>query len=126
MFQFFRNLLTPVAELAPGRGWTVPVVGESNFQDALKRIHQRGNGHDVKATATLSPEPANKHDSNAVRVSIDGHTVGYLSRDMAPSYAMGETRCSAKVCGGFELQDGSMAHCGVKLNMAWPPRLLSV
>jgi hypothetical protein len=39
--------------------------------------------------------------------------------------ALGEEvgRCSAKIVGGFELDDGSSAYFGVKLNLAWPPRL---
>jgi hypothetical protein len=37
--------------------------------------------------------------------------------------ALGEEvgRCSAKIVGGFELD--ASAYFGVKLNLAWPPRL---
>jgi hypothetical protein len=114
-------------QLRPGRGWVVEVVGESNYQDALARSYHRhgGNGHDLKVTATLTPEDSNPHDRNAVRVVIDGKTVGYLPRDIAPDYraSMGTTpaTCSAKIVGGFEMDDGSRAHFGVKLNAKWPP-----
>lgn len=124
MLGFFRRLFEDrTRELAPGRGWTISVVGESNFQLALRRIYARGDGHDRKVFATMVPEPTNKHDSNAILVSIEGKPVGYLPRELAQTYLVGKARCSAKVVGGFELNDGSTAHFGVKLNMAWPPRL---
>ncbi len=113
--------------LKPGRGWVVDVVGESQYQDALARSYKRhgGNGHDLKVTATLVPENGNAADAAAVRVEIDGKTVGYLPREIAPDYrmAMGEQsgHCSAKIVGGFEMDDGTQAFFGVKLNAKWPP-----
>ena len=63
----------------------------------------------------------------AVRIEIESLSVGYLSREMALQYreALGESvgQCSAKIVGGFELDDGSSAHFGVKLNLARPPRM---
>lgn len=121
----------PANMLAPGRGWTVLVVGEASYQDdisALYRMHG-GEGHDLKVTATVEPEDGNEFDANAVRVEIDGRRVGYLSREMAVEYraALGATagQCSAKIVGGFKRGDGSTAYFGVKLRMAWPPRLKS-
>jgi hypothetical protein len=50
----------------------------------------------------------------------------YLDRELAAQYrvALGDAsgQCSAKIVGGFELDDGSTANFGVKLNMSWPPR----
>lgn len=115
--------------LAPGRGWIVPVVGEAAYQDALRSIYRKngGDGHDLKVGAVLTPENGNRFDANAVRVEIDNRTVGYLSRELAVQYraALGETagQCAAKIVGGFEMEDGTSAHFGVKLNTAWPPRL---
>jgi hypothetical protein len=129
---FFKRLfgLGPGSHhLAPGRGWVVPVVGESHYQNVLQALHQENGGEDddAKAVAALVPEPDNAFDINAVRIEIDSHTVGYLSQEMALQYrkAVGEGigLCSAKIVGGFELYDGSMAHYGVKLNLAWPPRI---
>ena len=78
-------------------------------------------------SAALVPENDNAFDHNAVRVEIESCRVGYLPREMALVYraALGEEvgRCSAKIVGGFELDDGSSAYFGVKLNLAWPPRL---
>ena len=128
---FWRRLfgLGPNTNLAPGRGWIVPVVGESNYQDVLESLY-RMNGkvsHDIKVTASLVPEDGNAFDSNAVRVEIDSCCVGYLRRDMALEYrtALGEFagKRIAKIVGGFELEDGTSAFFGVKLNLAWPPRI---
>lgn len=113
--------------LAPGRGWEVPVVGESHYQNALEMLHHEHGGEDDDATvvAVLVPENDNAIDRNAVRIEIDSHIVGYLSREMAFQYreALGESigRCSAKIVGGFEMYDGSTTYFGVKLNLAWPP-----
>lgn len=118
----------PANVLAPGRGWTVPVVGEASYQDAIQSLYRKhgGRGHDLKVAAVVVPEDGNEFDANAVRVEIDGRKVGYLSRGMAVEYraALGDTagQCSAKIVGGYELDDGSTAHFGVKLHMAWPPR----
>ncbi|OSI60345.1 hypothetical protein BSZ21_38970 [Bradyrhizobium canariense] len=126
---FWRKLfgLEQSASLAPGRGWIVPVAGESNYQDVLESLYREhcGTGHDIKVSAGLVPEDGNAFDSNAVQVEIDSCCVGYLRRDMALQYraALGESagQCSAKIVGGFELEDGTSAFFGVKLNLAWPP-----
>lgn len=113
--------------LKPGRGWIVEVVGESRYQDSLTRSYKRhgGDGHDLKVTAAIVPEDANPHDPNAVRVEIDGRTVGYLPRELAPDYrgTIGKQpgSCSAKIVGGFVRDDGTQASYGVKLNVKWPP-----
>jgi hypothetical protein len=127
---FFRRLfgLGQLSALAPGRGWIVPVVGESHFQDAQQRLYcEHGSTeHDIKVDAVLAPEDGNAFDANAVRVEMGSCTVGYLQRELAEQYrkalARAAGQCSAKIVGGFELEDGSSAHFGVKLNLAWPPR----
>jgi hypothetical protein len=115
--------------LAPGRGWIVPVVGEAHYQSALQVLYRKngGSGHDIKVSAVLVPENGNDFDAKAVRVEIESRGVGYLPRELALQYraTLGENvgRCSAKIVGGFELEDGASAHFGVKLNLAWPPRM---
>jgi hypothetical protein len=115
--------------LAPGRGWTVPVVGESHYQKDLERLYRAHGGteHDVKVEALLLPEDGNAFDVNAVRVEIRSCTVGYLERELAAVYreALGLVggQCSAKIVGGFKMEDGSRANFGVKLNVRWPPHL---
>ena len=119
---------TQVADFAPGRGWTTEVVGESHYQENLSSLYRSHGGteHDVKAVATLVPDDSNKYDKNAVRVEINRQQVGYLNRQMAVEFraAIGSAsgKCSAKILGGFIMDDGETASFGVKLNLAWPPR----
>lgn len=65
---------------------SVNVAGESHYQEALRAIAGAGEvRHETEAR--LIAEPENEYDPNAVRVEIDGHKVGYLPRDLAPSWA---------------------------------------
>lgn len=48
--------------------------------------HQGTRSEELETTALLIPEPENPHDSNAVAVQVGGTTVGYLPREVAPSY----------------------------------------
>jgi len=60
----------------------VNVVGESNYQPAIRKACGWKPGTDTHfdCFAELVPEPTNPYDPNAVRVDIDGACVGYLSR----------------------------------------------
>jgi len=60
----------------------INVVGESNYQPAIRRAcgWQRGMDTHFECFAELVPEPTNRYDPNAVRVDINGACVGYLSR----------------------------------------------
>lgn len=69
-------------------GWGPPenlVVGESYRQTGLRKL--AGVGEDVIAlipvTVTLSRDPKNPHDSNAVKASVYGIHAGFLSRELA-------------------------------------------
>jgi hypothetical protein len=66
------------------------VVGESHYFDALRSVvatrDRRATG-EMMVQAVLVPEPANRHDPNAVAVTIEGRLVGYLPREDAPAYA---------------------------------------
>lgn len=127
---FFSRLFgTPDAkELAPGRGWTVAVVGESQYQAALAKQYRKhgGSGHDVKVKAVLITEADNNFDASAVRVEVSGMIVGYLPREAAKEYRStighDSASCAAKIVGGHALGDGTTASFGIKLNAAWPPR----
>jgi hypothetical protein len=61
---------------------TLGVVGEGSYQDNLDRI-SGGKTEDgpttAEHTAIMKPEPTNPYDQNAIAVTIDGATVGYLS-----------------------------------------------
>lgn len=86
----------------------ISVVGESNYQEALRRVSgaPRTGGWRFECTACLVPEPTNPHDPKAVMVQIEGECVGYLSRRNASVFgprvkaiieAEGEARCEAFV-----------------------------
>lgn len=67
----------------------VKVVGESHYQEALRRIagRQAGDGFSLDGKlARLVPEPDNPYDHLAVRIEIEGEKVGYLSRGGARRY----------------------------------------
>ena len=111
------------------------VVGESHRQDALERL--AGPKTDVSVErpckAVFTPEPSNPHDPNAVRVTIDGHHVGYLPRDRTAKFhsAMKQNGtvgavAEALVVGGWDRDDGAGGRdtgaFGVKVFAKWPPR----
>jgi hypothetical protein len=70
-------------------------VGESHYQDALREIVEAAEepgpnwsyrGAQCTVTAQLIPESDDPHDSQAVRVEIQGRKVGHLSRADARQY----------------------------------------
>jgi hypothetical protein len=118
----------PIGEL-PGHGkFAVDVVGESKYQSALSTISggKTADGAEHFVKATLHLEDANPYDEMAVRVEIDGKTVGYLSRENARQYraqlkrAGHENligRCDAVIRGGWDRGRGKTGHFGVKLDL---------
>jgi len=57
--------------------YTLSIVGESHYQDAIRRCRQGGR-------VILKREPENPYDENAVAVlREDGEKIGYLTRDNA-------------------------------------------
>lgn len=111
----------------PGR-FDFDIVGESNYQPALKRIAgpktEDSKRHPCVATLVLEDE--NPHDSMAVRVDIDGETVGYMDRRMARQYRKELTRqgikghrlrAQALIVGGWKRGGDDQGHYGVKLDL---------
>lgn len=74
------------AALFEGSG-SMAVVGESNYQPALRTSWQACEGKGARKRecyGILQPEPSNRFDPNAVAVhSVPGGLSGYLSRDVA-------------------------------------------
>ena len=104
------------------------IVGESHYQDALEKIcgGRSEDGAEEQVEATLYLEDENKFDSKAVRVDIQGKTVGYLSRDDARSYrrqlaSAGHPkligRCDALIVGGWKRGSRDKGHFGAKLDL---------
>jgi hypothetical protein len=97
---------TSKAPITFGR-FDVIVVGVSFYQKVLEKIcgNKCGKGLDVFTQADIIPDNDNPHDNNAVRVEIDGETVGHLSRKnailwrskMISDNHSGVVKCPAKI-----------------------------
>lgn len=120
----------PVAAFAwPEIGnYDVEVVGESNYQPVLKALMGDPNDPEMdgKGTAILVPEDNNPYDNKAVKVTVQGFTIGYLSREDARSFrrrlsakklGMVPTSCCFEITGGYTLKDGSQAFYGAMLDL---------
>ena len=74
----------------------------------------------------LVPEPTNAYDKRAVRIVLEGQTVGYLSRTAAGAYAPIATllaggehhlRCKARMVGGWSRGAGDFGSFGILLDL---------
>ena len=92
-----------------GNGYfDLEVVGESHYQEHLESLC---GGYSIKGSkqevvAKLHYENCNTYDHNAIRVVVDGGTVGYLSREKARLY-----RKRIEKAG----QDGIIVSCNAKI-----------
>lgn len=113
--------------LGDGR-YSIDVVGESNYQEALSKVvggrKPKGVNHTV--TAELKLEDENPHDSNAVAVLIDRARVGYLSRSDARLFraeagdqleSARRILCRGRVRGGWNRGPRDRGHFGVTLDI---------
>lgn len=77
-------------ELWSKGGWPrVEVAGEFYHQAEIRSLlpPMLADGSvEIESTAHLIPEPANRHDRNAVRVEVEGRLIGYLPKEVAPAY----------------------------------------
>jgi hypothetical protein len=73
---------------ADNRDFALRVVGESFYEENLRYLCGPAADHmrQREATAVLTLEHDNPKDRNAVRVDVDGLTVGHLSRSDALSF----------------------------------------
>jgi len=113
----------------PGpKTFSIGVVGESHYQSAVESIcgGRTDQGHEKIVEAVLLHEDNNPYDSKAIRVDIQGNTVGYLSRENARQYRKrlekaghkGMTAtCFAMVVGGWDRGSGDKGHFGVRLDL---------
>lgn len=108
--------------------FTLPIVGESHYQEALEAIcgPRSDEGEDRRVEARLVQEADNPHDALAVRVDIQGRTVGYLSREHARQYrtqlgnaghAGADAYCAARIRGGWDRGAGQQGYYGVFLDI---------
>ena len=71
----------------PDAKQSIDIVGESNFQDNLKKF-KKGNPSDIWENGVLIPEPNNVNDPNAILLYLINNDywidpVGYVPRDLA-------------------------------------------
>lgn len=73
-----------------GYEFNTPIVGESNYQDALRKSFNEPNafrkGESAFIDVDLTYEPNNPYDKNAVAVVSTYGTLGYLSKQDAIRY----------------------------------------
>lgn len=111
----------------PGN-YAIDIVGESQYQWALSSIcgGKSQQGHSKVVEAILFHEDDNPYDNQAIRVDIEGMTVGYLSKRLARDFRkrMEEVghpgriaSCSALIVGGWFRSPDNEGHFGVKLDL---------
>lgn len=104
------------------------IVGASRYQGNLSKLAggRKRKSADLLITALLVVEDGNPHDKNAVRVDVNGLTVGYLDRDNAREYrrllaSKGHNGdglgCAARIVGGWYKSDDDQGHFGVRLDL---------
>lgn len=109
--------------------YAIGAVGESNYQEALEQLAggRKRSGVRVDVTAELILEDENPYDPKAVAVKVDGHKVGYLSRDDARTFreevgdrleSAGRIHCKARISGGWDRGPGNRGHFGLRLDIA--------
>jgi len=122
---FSRLFGKPKARIAPRLDrFSVGIVGESHYEANLEAIcgKRTAEGENRIVRATLILEDSNPHDSNAVRVDIDGKTVGYLRRAAAKRYrkkfpGQNGAQCDANIRGGWKRKGDDVGNYGVWLDL---------
>ena len=117
-----------IVKLASSGSYDFDIVGESNYQKALESIAGRSDeSAEHYCTATLEHEMFNKYDKRAVKVSIDGKTVGYIARDVTEAFhevMKGRTATAdAIIVGGWSRGKRGSGSFGVKLDLDVPLRI---
>lgn len=103
------------------------IVGESHYQENLERIcgERSKEGEEKQIKAMLILENNNPKDKNAIRVEINGLTVGYFDKVDAAEFrkalkktSIGNTpiQCDALIVGGWKRKN-SVGNYGVRLDL---------
>lgn len=75
----------PSATILGPDHFTIPIVGESFYMDALTRLLPVDR--EIRfVDAILVPEPDNPYGADAVRIDIDAKTVGHLPKEITYPY----------------------------------------
>lgn len=118
----------PTVMQSDTKRYSVDIVGESHYQGALSAIcgGPTEEGYKKIVEATLILEDSNPHDDKAVRVEIEGMTVGHLNRENARAYrrrleTVGQggfkANCSAMIVGGWDRGGKDKGNFGLKLDI---------
>ena len=121
-----------IGSISGPNAFAIDVVGESFYQDALSTIcgGKTSAGHNKVAVAILIHEDDNPEHAMAIRVDIDGMTVGHLDRKNAREFRQMMTQaghagrtivCNAKVVGGWHRGERGSGYFGVKLDLPYSP-----
>lgn len=118
------------APLLPGNDeYEMEIVGESHYQTHLRRVCGGcdEDGVDLETDAVIVFDNGNPHDAQAVKVMIDGGTVGHLSREAARTFRKkiaqsqfkqhDQFRCKALIRGGWDRGGGDTGMFGVRLDV---------
>jgi hypothetical protein len=109
--------------------YNLQVVGESNYQENLNKIcgGTTFKGVEHFTSAVLVHDDNNSYDPNAVKVTISGIVVGYLSKAEAVSYreymrleghSGHNSTCKAKITGGWNRGPNDVGSFGVTLDVS--------
>ena len=108
----------------------VTVVGVSFYQTVLANIcgNRCEKSLDVLTQADIIPDNDNPHDKNAVRVDINGETVGHLSRKNAVLWRSkmisdndsGKVKCPAKISWDQNFKEGGSYGVWLNLDLSLP------
>ena len=121
----------PAAMMARLRGpgtFRLEIVGESYYQDALKKLcgGRTTDGHRKEVEVMLLHDDENQYDDKAIAIFIDGEPVGHLDRKTARNFRAqmieaGATgmpaACQAIIVGGWDRGGDDVGHFGVKLDL---------
>jgi len=109
--------------------YAVEVAGGANYQASFEKICGKRTADCInrKTEARLILEDDNRLDKQAVRVSIEGYTVGYLPRAAARNFrravvgvGLGRVlvfECAAHIRGGWDYGNGRQGNYGVWLDL---------
>lgn len=130
------NSTQPKILLSGPESFEYKIADEAKYQRALETICGGRTEEGIKKNvqAILIPEHYNPDDKNAIRVAIQGQTVGYLSRTnakifrkklKAAGYSARPAACSAVIVGGWDRGLLDKGHFGVKLDLPVRGKLIA-
>lgn len=122
ILDFIRRLLAPGPNQSVKPMRFVKIVGESHYQEALSAIAggKTRDGHLLQVRARVIPERDNSAYPMAVRVEVQGQTVGYLTHRQAVQFrkrSQAAVDCGAKIVGGWDRGHGDTGHFGIRLDL---------